>query len=143
MGDNWWTNSIDGGKMKLNHIGVATKNIEVTTHLLEYFGYCADEVMWDENQQVNVRFLHSDYAPTIELLCSGEEDSPIDKIVEKNGTCVYHLCFETDNIDFTIEELRKQYYIPTGRKKKSLIDNGEVIFLYHTDNVMIELLEVK
>lgn len=128
--------------MKLNHIGVATKNVHDTTRLLEFFGYKAGEIMRDDNQKVNVRFLYSDNLPTIGLLFGGTQPSPIDKIVEKNGTSVYHLCFETDHIDRTVEELRAQQYIPVGIKKKSLIDGGDVIFLYHTDNVLIELLEV-
>jgi hypothetical protein len=54
--------------MKLNHIGVATQNVQVTTTLLEHMGYCAGGIMHDSNQNVDVRFLYSEEAPTIELL---------------------------------------------------------------------------
>jgi hypothetical protein len=67
--------------------------------------------------------------------------SPVDKIVEKNGTCVYHLCFETSDIDETVKKFRELQYLPIGSKKPSLIEGKKVIFLYHTDNVMIELVE--
>lgn len=129
--------------MKLNHIGVAVNDIEETTHLLEFFGYSADEkIMWDENQKVNVRFLYNSNAPTIELLAGGAEPSPIEQILKKNGTSVYHLCFETKSIEDTVQELRRQHYLPIGEKKESVIGGRNVIFLYHPDNVMIELLEV-
>jgi 4-hydroxyphenylpyruvate dioxygenase-like putative hemolysin len=54
--------------MKLNHIGVATKDVEATTTLLKNMGYRAGEIMHDSNQKVDVRFMYSDEAPTIELL---------------------------------------------------------------------------
>lgn len=130
--------------MKFNHIGIATKNVEATTALLEFLGYQAGDVMYDDNQKVDLRFLYGEKLPTIELLFNnGEKSSPIDKIVEKNGTCVYHLCYETSDIDKTAIEMRKQHYNPIGIKRKSLINDGNVLFLYHENNVMIELLEVK
>jgi methylmalonyl-CoA/ethylmalonyl-CoA epimerase len=129
--------------MKLNHIGVATKNVEATTKLLEHMGYHAGDIMRDENQKVDVRFLYSDEAPTIELLFNiSGGSSPIDKIVEKNGTSVYHLCYETPDIDAAVADFRMQHYLPIGVKKPSLMDGRNVIFLYHQDNVMIELVEV-
>jgi methylmalonyl-CoA/ethylmalonyl-CoA epimerase len=128
--------------MKLNHIGVATKNVEVTTKLLEDMGYHAGDILHDDNQKVDVRFMYSDEAPTIELLFNGgTEPSPIDKIVKKNGTSVYHLCYETSDIDAAVRQFREQRYLPIGIKKPSLIDGKDVVFLYHTDNVMIELIE--
>ena len=54
--------------MRLNHIGIATDNVSMTTSLLEFYGYMAGPIMYDENQNVNVRFLFSEDAPTIELL---------------------------------------------------------------------------
>lgn len=127
--------------MKLHHIGIATKDVEATTSLLEYLGYHAGNTAYDENQNVNVRFLYSDVAPTVELLFGGGQRSSVDSIIEKNGTSVYHLCYETEDMDKTVSEMRDQGYIPIGTKKESLIDGKKVLFLYHIDNVMIELLE--
>ncbi len=152
--------------LKLNHIGVAVKNDKATAALLESMGYRDGGLRYDANQNVNVRFMYSDDSPAIELLSkpdvvpdfskaemldnkrlvgiSGgvEAASPIDKIIEKNGTCVYHLCYETHDIETDINRFREQHYIPVGAKKPSLIDGKEVIFLYHPDNVMIELLDM-
>ena len=71
----------------------------------------------------------------------GIKPSPVDKILEKNGTCVYHLCYESDDFEKEFLELRQQGYIPTGLKKPSLIDGRNVVFLWHMYNVLIELLE--
>lgn len=132
--------------MKLNHIGVATKDVEATTTLLKNMGYRAGEIMHDSNQKVEVRFMYSDEAPTIELLFNEggtDKDSPIDKIIKKNGVSVYHLCYETGDIDEAVKKFREQGYLPVGSRKPSLIGGKDVIFMYHMNMVMIELVEVK
>ena len=67
--------------------------------------------------------------------------SPIDKVIARNGTCVYHLCYEVDDIEAAVQKLRKEGYFPTGEKTRSVIGGRFVIFLFHTDNCLIELLE--
>ena len=128
--------------MKFHHIGIATENIEVTAKLLSYFGYSIGETMKDPLQNVWVKFLSHPTEPTLELIGRSDDHSPIDKIVAQNGTSIYHICYETRNLEQTIVELREQGYLPIGKKKKSLIDGQNVIFLYHKDNFMLELLEM-
>ncbi|MDE6025349.1 MAG: VOC family protein [Lachnospiraceae bacterium] len=127
--------------MKLHHIGIATKDIEKTAMLLCDFGYIAHATEFDKEQNVYVKFMEQPNAPCIELIMRGKDNSPVDKIIERNGTCVYHLCYEVEDIDTSVQELRVKGYFPTGRKTKSVIDGRDVIFLFHADNCLIELLE--
>ncbi len=39
--------------------------------------------------------------------------------------------------------MQNQGYIPTGPKRRSVIDGRDVVFLYHIDNCLIELLDGK
>lgn len=71
----------------------------------------------------------------------GVAPGPIDNILKKNGTCLYHLCYETPDLDKAVGTLRKQGYLPVSVRKRSLIGGRDVIFLYHPDSVMIELVE--
>ena len=130
--------------LSLHHIGIATENIEQTAELLKVFGYMSDGEGQKEDllQGVYVAFLKHPRAPLVELIGEGSiaSKSPIREILKRNGTTVYHLCFETENIDETVSELRKQGYLPTSKKQPSLIDGRDVIFLYHRSNCLIELL---
>ncbi len=56
---------------KLHHIGLATKDIESTTHMLTLMGYKADELKFDPLQNVDVRFLYHEANPPIELIGGG------------------------------------------------------------------------
>lgn len=130
-------------ELSLHHIGIATENIGKTAELLKAFGYIYDGgAEEDLLQGVYVAFLKHPKAPLVELIGEGsaEGKSPVGEILKKNGTTVYHLCFETENIDETVAELRKQGYLPTGKKRPSLIEGRDVIFLYHRFNCLIELL---
>ncbi len=127
--------------MKLHHIGIATRNIDETSRLLEQFGYWGDEIKLDTEQNVYVRFLHHRFNPDLELIGGVNHTSPVNRLLEKNGTCVYHLCYETDDIDREAARLRKQGYVPAGRKTKAVLDGRHVIFLFHTDNCLIELMD--
>lgn len=126
--------------MRLHHIGIATKNIDKTADLFCSFGYTSDIVKLDKEQNVYVKFLKHSNAPFLELI-SGGNGSPVNKILERNGTCVYHLCYEVEDIDKSIQELRKQGYLPIGEKTKSVIDDRDIVFLFHSDNCLIELLD--
>lgn len=122
--------------MKLHHIGIATKDIDKTAGLLCDFGYIAGDTKYDGEQNVYIKFLEQKELPCIELVMRGEGVSPIDKLIERNGTCVYHLCYEVDNIDMAVQELRIKGYFPTGKKTKSVIEGRNVIFLFHTDKTV-------
>jgi len=128
--------------MRLHHLGLAARNIEATAELLQLFGYIPDTIQFDPMQNVNVLFCRHPVQPLIELIGGKTNDSsPIHKWIEKNGTCLYHLCYETDNLDAEIQNFRKRGYIPICKKTKSLIDEKDVIFLYHRDSCLIELLD--
>lgn len=58
--------------MKLHHIGIATRNIDETSRLLEQFGYWGDEIKLDTEQNVYVRFLHHRFNPDLELIGGGK-----------------------------------------------------------------------
>lgn len=128
-------------KYKFHHIGIATNDLDQTTSMLSLFGYSAEDVRFDPLQNVNVRFLHHEENPLIELIEGVDDASPIKNLLKKNGTCVYHLCYEVEDIDRAVLKMRKDGYIPTSQKRKSIIGGRNVVFLYHPHNCLIELLD--
>ncbi len=128
---------------KFHHIGIATNDLEQTASILSMFGYVSEDVQYDPLQNVNVRFLHHEQNPLIELIEGVDGASPVQNLLKKNGTCVYHLCYEVEDIDEALSQMREDGYIPTCEKTKSVIGGRDVIFLYHPHNCLIELLEGK
>ena len=125
---------------KIHHIGVATNDIEATAELYRKMGYAVTDTVVDENQHVYVKFCEFGGAK-VELVGLIDEKSPIFKRLKASGISTYHICYEVSDLDAAVAELREQGYIPTTRRMASTIGGKDVIFLYHTKNCLIELLQ--
>ena len=73
-----------------HHIGYAVTSIEKTMYYYIDGGYSCSSVIFDPIQNVNICFLTKEGEPMIELLEPVDENSPINKNLEKNGVCPYH-----------------------------------------------------
>lgn len=128
---------------KINHIGIAVKNIETAIPFyrdqlgMEFEG--TEEV---SEQKVRVAFLKVGES-RIELLEPTSPDSPVAKFLEKNGEGIHHMAYEVDDITATLAELK--------RKEVRLIDeqprlgaHGSLIAFLHpkaTGGVLTEICQ--
>ncbi len=127
---------------KFNHIGIATRSIIKTTELYEQLGYLKSEVYIDEIQRVKIQFLTCSDSPMIELIEPNGLNSPVNKILDKNGITPYHTCYEVNNFDLSINNLTKLNYIKLGKPVNAVaFDNRRIIFMYNINFGLIELLE--
>jgi methylmalonyl-CoA/ethylmalonyl-CoA epimerase len=96
-------------------------------------GYHASEVVIDTIQQVKVCFLSKDGEPYIELIEPLDENSHVDKILQKNKgvTTPYHLCYEADNIDVVFDILVEMGYTPLFRPIEAIaLGNRQICYFY-------------
>ena len=129
--------------MKFHHLGIACQDIEATsTHYLP-LGYICSEIIEDPLQNVRIAFLTHSSMPMLELLSPVNENSPVVEILRKNGTTPYHICYEVNEMEATIKQLRKKRYLIVSKPKKAVaIDGRKVAFLYNSEVGLIELLEI-
>lgn len=125
----------------IHHIGVACKEIDKSASKYELLGYKKGETVIDPLQRVVVCFLTHATLPMVELLAPQDENSPIIKFLEKNGTGVYHVCYKVDNLAQTILYLKSNKFVVVSTPKYSnAIGNSNVAFLYNLDFGLIELV---
>lgn len=125
-----------------HHLGVACVDIDKTAAKYEEMGYNRGEIIIDSLQNVKICFLYHQSMPCVELLAPVDKNSPVVKILEKNGTTPYHTCYTTENIDASIKEFRKNKYMLVSKAKPACAIGGKrVAFLYHNDIGLIELVE--
>ncbi|MCD4818162.1 MAG: methylmalonyl-CoA epimerase [Candidatus Cloacimonetes bacterium] len=86
---------------KLNHIGIAVKNIEDTLLIYKKLGLELESIEEVPSQKVKVAFIPIGEV-RIELLEPTSDDSPIAKFIAKRGEGIHHLAFGTDDV---VEEL--------------------------------------
>lgn len=130
-------------KYEINHIGVATLNIQSTAEFYKAIGY--EEVFgsYDKGQNVYGYFYKRDKMPTIELLAPFDEKSPINKILEKNGVTPYHICYEVyAKLEDAIDEMKKNKFLIVSKIDVSKgMGNRRMVFLFHKNVGLIELVE--
>ncbi len=128
---------------KIEHIGIAVKNIDESNELFaNLFGeshYKMEEV---ESEGVKTSFFKVG-ENKIELLEATKKDSPIAKFIAKKGEGIHHIAFDVDDIKSEVKRLTKSGFIVLNETPKYGADNKLVAFLHpkSTNGVLIELCQ--
>jgi len=132
--------------MKLEHIGIAVRNLEESnilfSKLFNTSPYKQESV--DSEHVITSFFLTG--TSKIELLEATSPDSAIAKYVERKGEGIHHIAFEVENIFEEMNRLRSEGFQLLHDVPKKGADNKLVCFLHpkSTNSVLIELcMEIK
>jgi methylmalonyl-CoA/ethylmalonyl-CoA epimerase len=130
---------------KLEHIGIAVKNLEKSNKLFA-------KLLGKEHYKIEdvplegVRTSFFDVGGLkIELLEATRADSPIANFIEKRGEGLHHLAFAVEKIEDKMEALAADGFHLLADKPKSGADNKMIVFLHPkaTNHVLVELCEEK
>jgi methylmalonyl-CoA/ethylmalonyl-CoA epimerase len=131
------------GELKLSHIGVAVIDIARSREIYQKLGYMVSEIVYDSIQMVNICFAKNNSSPDIELIQPMSTKSPVSRVLQKNGTTPYHLCYSTGNMGKTILQLRELKFLVIGPIVQAIaLNNQKICFLYNRDYGLIELVEI-
>ena len=128
---------------KIEHIGIAVKNIDDANVLFEKLlgvpAYKSEEV---ESEGVLTSFFQTG-ANKIELLMATHPESPIAKFLEKKGEGIHHIAFEVEDIVAEIARLKNEGFILINDKPRKGADNKLIAFLHpkNTNGVLVELCQ--
>jgi methylmalonyl-CoA/ethylmalonyl-CoA epimerase len=128
---------------KIEHIGIAVKNIEESNILFEKLlgvpSYKSEEVL---SEGVLTSFFQTG-TNKIELLMATNPESPIAKFLEKKGEGIHHIAFDVDDIAAEIERLKSEGFVLINEVPKKGADNKWVVFLHpkNTNGVLVELCQ--
>ena len=128
---------------KFSHIGIAVKSIKTAAQYYLDAGYRVSDTVYDPLQDVSVAFLDKSGMPRIELVEPGlSVHCAVSKIIEKSGVSPYHICYETENIENAINELKKKKYLLLARPVNAVaLNDRKICFLYNKEVGLIELTE--
>lgn len=128
---------------KIEHIGIAVKDLEVSNLLFEkLLGVPAYKFEDVESEGVTTSFFNN--GPNkIELLAATNPESPIAKFIEKKGEGIHHIAFDVEDIVSEITRLKNEGFVVLNEVPKKGADNKWVAFLHpkSTNGVLIELCQ--
>lgn len=130
---------------KLEHIGIAVRNLEESNELfarlLGVKHYKIEEV---GSEGVRTSFFNVG-GIKIELLEATRQDSAIAKFIEKRGEGLHHLAFEVDNAADKMTQLTAQGFKVLSDKPFQGADNKMVAFIHPktANQVLVEICQEK
>jgi methylmalonyl-CoA/ethylmalonyl-CoA epimerase len=128
---------------KVEHIGIAVKNIQASNELFEkLFGKAHYKIESVESEGVSTSFFQVGETK-IELLEATNENSPIAKFIEKRGEGIHHIAYEVDDILEEMKRLQAEGFELLNQEPKKGADNKLICFLHpkSTGGVLVEICQ--
>ena len=129
--------------MKIDHIGIAVKNIEEASKVYEaMLDKKLDHVIEMPDRNLKVMMIEMGESE-IELLQPLEDNNKgVCNFLEKKGEGLHHIAFKVDNFDETIENMKTNGFSLIGEPTIGA-KGGRIIFLHpkSSNGTLIELCE--
>ncbi|WP_297501067.1 methylmalonyl-CoA epimerase [Thermococcus sp.] len=127
---------------KIDHVGIAVKNLEEAIKVWEGLGLKVDEIEEVPDQKVRTAIIHIGES-RIELLEPTAEDSPIAKFIAKRGEGIHHIALGVDNIEGHLGELKEKGYRLIDEKPRIGAGGAKIAFVHPkaVSGVLLELCQ--
>ncbi len=128
---------------KLDHIGIAVKNIdEALAFYRDTLGISSEGEEVIEEQKVKVAFLPLGDTE-LELLESTSPDGPVAKFIEKRGEGIQHIALRVENIEEALKELKEKDFRLIDQQPRYGAGNAKIAFLHPkaTGGILLEISE--
>jgi Glyoxalase/Bleomycin resistance protein/Dioxygenase superfamily len=129
--------------LEFHHFGLAVRSPEAAFRYLDDLGYRAGNTCYDPLQKVNLAMRHHDRMPDVEVIWPGVEPSPIDSMLEKNDSLIYHLCYTSEDVEGSLAALEQSgsEVFPLGFAQPALLFDGMEVSFYRITGVgVIEII---
>ena len=130
---------------KIEHLGIAVKDIEASNKIFEdVLGVAPYKSEFVESENVITSFFEVGESK-IELLQATDPESAIAKFIEKKGEGIHHIAFAVDDIYSEIERLKGLGYTMIHDVPKDGADNKIIAFMHpkSSNRVLVELCQDK
>ncbi len=129
--------------LKVEHIGIAVKNIETANKLFAaLLGTASYKTENVESEKVTTSFFKTGNSK-IELLEASDPQSPVAKFIEKRGEGIHHIAFEVEDIHASMKQLKEAGFTLLSDEAKRGADNKLICFIHpkSTNGVLVELCQ--
>lgn len=79
---------------RFHHFGLAASNPDKAAAFAATLGYSCGPSVFDENQDVYLRWCEHASAPALEIVSPAGSEGPLRRILQDQPSSFYHLCYE-------------------------------------------------
>jgi len=132
--------------LNFHHVGFVVPDIAATVDgFVRSLGAQWDGCVYeDPHQKVKVTFLTTRPGdPQIELVEPAGEDSPVLRFLREKGTCLHHVCYEVEDLERGMAEMKTRGAIIARRPKPAVAFQGRrIAWMLTAEKLLVELLEI-
>jgi methylmalonyl-CoA/ethylmalonyl-CoA epimerase len=129
----------------MHHVGYVVGDIDSSVHgFMKSLGATWDGAIFeDPHQKVKVTFLTTAPGdPQIELVEANAPDAPVQRFLREAGGGLHHICYETDDLDGEMAEVRKRGGMIAKRPRPAVAFGGRrIAWIVTAERLLVELLE--
>jgi hypothetical protein len=129
--------------LRFHHLGLAVAKPDAAFLYLSALDYQPGHSCYDPLQGVNLAMRHHACMPDVEVIWPGDGPSPIDRMLKRSGSLIYHLCYWSSDVERSIRKMESAglEILPLGPAKEALLFDGiEVSFFSITGVGVIEII---
>jgi hypothetical protein len=129
--------------LAFHHFGLAVSAPEAAFLYLASLGYTEGNSAFDPLQRVNLAMRHHASMPDVEVIWPGDGPSPIDNLVKRTGSMIYHLCYTCPDPDAVLsawEDAGLETVVVSPPTPAILFGGREVSFHHISGFGLIEIL---
>lgn len=129
--------------LKFHHFGLAVRDPDSAFRYLKALGFSEGMAIFDPLQRVNVAMRYHDEMPDVEIIWPGAGPSPIDNMLKRNGSMIYHLCYVADDPEAALAGLAAAGLdvLPISAAQPAVLFGGRDVSFHSVNDVtLIELI---
>lgn len=126
------TKNMNTFDLTFHHFGLAVHAPEQAFSFLKALGYEDGVSMFDPLQGVNLAMCYHAEMPDVEVIWPGPNPSPIDGMLKRRDSLIYHLCYTTSNPDLSLTKIKEAglEVLPTTEPQAAVLFGGRKVSFY-------------
>ncbi|MCK4427667.1 MAG: methylmalonyl-CoA epimerase [candidate division Zixibacteria bacterium] len=128
---------------KIDHIGIAVKDLKMVGRLYsDAFGLEVSDEIDVPERKLRIAFIEIS-GTKLEFLMPTDKESVVAKFIDKRGEGIHHVCFEVDDIEKAVSDLKSKGVGLVDEKPRLGVEGDKIVFLQPKSafGVLIELKE--
>ena len=127
----------------IEHLAIAVKNIDKSSPFWSHILKLQHRVTETVESEGVITDIYDTGQGKVELLESLGKDSPINSFLENRGPGIHHVCFEVEDINSAIKELKENNISVLSEEAKRGAEGYKIVFIHpkSTGGILVELAE--
>jgi hypothetical protein len=132
--------------LSFHHFGWAVRTPAPAFIYLASLGYSLGSTIFDSLQRVNLSMCCHPEMPDVELIWPSDGPSPVDNLIKRRGSAIYHLCYTSADAEGAVAAMEAAglRVLPVSPPQPAVLFGGRPVSFYNiADLGLIEIIHGK